>query len=153
MDSLSKILTGLSLIAAGCAPPAYQAKQDYGLGHDSGVALYNIQQILAENCEGDSFANEQGLSCIRTVCTRYAQGYGSQSTGYHNTPYCADEVAKRVSLNWDMIKGVERQTCQGCFRVNLRVGDGNIVTLKARNSQQTGELEQALKIYLQQRNQ
>ncbi len=148
MNTLGKMLTGASLIAAGCAPPAYQAKQDYGIGHDSGVALYNIQQILADKCDGGGFANEQGLSCTFTKITNQIT---TRTTYGHSVS--GDLETKTVSFDWAEVDTVENPSCQGCFWINFSLKDGRKTYLPTRNTQQTGELEQAVRIYLRERNQ
>lgn len=143
MNTLGKMLTGLSLIAAGCAPPAYQAKQDYGLGHDSGVALYNIQQILADSCKGGSFADEQGFSCTEKMCKMY-DTYRSRYFYNSGDSNCPEEniITNTIALNWMSIQSVESES--QITRFHLK--DGNKRGISTRNYQQAKNLEQAVRV-------
>ena len=77
--TLGKMLTGLTLVvSAGCAPrPVIYARQDYGVGWDKEVALYNIQQILkdrsGDRCASmkkhDYSATDTGIYETITNCT------------------------------------------------------------------------------------
>jgi hypothetical protein len=158
MNTLGKMLTGLAVMAsASCAPrPVVYARQDYGLGMDKEVALYNIDKILHDSraCNKGGYADTAGFGCDSTHCLKTERRVSKQDMGggnysFQTTDVCINEALFISSCSWDGIISVEEKE-GNCLTIKCNYGIGGNPLCLA-DFRQKNEFKQALDIYLHER--
>ncbi|MEK6845158.1 MAG: hypothetical protein AABY26_00245, partial [Nanoarchaeota archaeon] len=178
-------LTGLAvLVSAGCvhraeqreepyqepSAPLVYARQDYGLGWDKEVALYNIQQILKDVTfitTGGNWA-EHGYWGKEHEYSTDAQGILEVITPYSQTEVYDPKVGRMVAtmvsskpetsefINWSCIKQTTFSQSAEAFWIDFEIDQKECPgkenkRIFFREGQQAAGAEQAIDIYLRER--
>ncbi len=128
-----------------------RAKKDYEAYPDyrKEIALYNIKEILTDPhmCK-TAQVDQNEFSCEWVECTRYTFGYSTnhQTGQIEGSNTCSNTMHHSTSEYWRNIKSVSAEGT--CLKFNSR----SSCDLMAFSTSQAQDLEEAIIIYLQERD-
>lgn len=126
------------------ATSPFQARDDYSVypQHQKEIALYNIKEILNDNCRKSEATYKKGISCEYVECVSWRNASDSELALTGKTRLCTRERPLTTQLSWPAIQSVT--SSEACIRLN---GDSTC-SIPTRTTKQAADLKKAILIYL-----